>query len=527
MMELPIRYLKNIHWVLMYSFNQFNEDQMKNQIKKYITLIFIGSTTLFTACKKYINEQPIDAPTTDNFWTSEKAAESGLAGAYGLLRNALTYDDAYFVWGDATSNQYSTYNTFTLNSLTPTGLWDFNYVPYREELQNWTSFYQVISQCNLAISKVPGIAAANFQDDPTATKNQIIGEAYFIRAYCYYYITQIWGAPVLVTQAYADPINAKPVPRSSDADGFNQAVSDLKKSISLLQYGYSNAANTAVQGNKGAAFALLAKVYMWQKQYKLASAAADSVISNGGYTLEAGNTYSNIFKGHDPESIFEMNMLYSPNQNEAQSGTNSGVFGVFLSDPLVNGKSGDNWVVNLDQVNTLFDTTSTQDVRIKNTFYGLQSTNPLMIKYSNVIYQNPGQKTIPYVSNNMVLIRLADILLLKAEAEANLGDVATGQLYLNKIRERAGLTDYTATSTTDLIYNIMDERGREFYGEGQWFFDLVRSGVIYDPNYDNSIDGYSPVRINNKGYQWPLDLRTLLPQDELLIQNPWWAVNGQ
>ncbi|SHM77817.1 Starch-binding associating with outer membrane [Mucilaginibacter sp. OK098] len=508
--------------------------QMKNSISKYFAIIFLCSVGLLTSCKKYINEGPIDTPTDANFWTTERAAQSGLAGAYGLLRTSLTSDKAYFIFGDATANEFSSYSSdWTLGSISSSGRWNFNYVPYNEGvLHNWTSFYQVISQCNLILNKVPAIPAANFTDDPVATRNQILGEAYFIRAYCYYYITEVWGQPVIVTQAYTDPINAKPIARSSDADGFNQAVSDLKKSISLLKYGYSDASKIAVQANRGSAFALLSKVYMWQKQYSQASAAADSVIQNGQYTLESGSSLANIYKGHDQESIFEMNMLYSPNQNEAQNGKpdqygNVGVFSVFLSTPFVNGKSGDNWVVNLDLVNSLFDTTSTQDARLKSTFYGLQTINPLMVKYANVIYQNPSQKTLPFVSNNMVLLRLADILLIKAEAAIDLGDQGTALTYLNRVRQRAGTGPYIPSSPSDLLYTIMDERGRELYGEGQWYFDLVRSGLIDDPNYYNVIDGYLPTRIANKGYQWPLDLRTLLPQDPLLTQNPWWAQAGQ
>lgn len=507
--------------------------QMKKFINKYIIAIIICGVGLITSCKKYINEGPIDTPTDDNFWTSERAAESGLAGAYGLLRTALTNGQAYYIFGDATANEFSGYENFELGSLSSINQWNFNYVPYREPiLHNWTSFYQVISQCNLILSKVPNIAAANFQDDPVATKNQILGEAYFIRAYCYYYITQVWGEPVIVTQAYTDPINAKPIARSKDADGFNQAVSDLKKSASLLSYNYSNASKVAVQASKGSALALLSKVYMWQKQYQQASAAADSVIQYGGYSLESGANFSHIFKGQSPESIFEINMIYSPNQNEAQSGNstndnNNSVFSVFLGDPFVKGKSS-GWSVNKDLVNSLYDTTAAnKDVRIKSTFYGLQSARTLMVKYANVIYQNPQQQTLPFVSNNMVVLRLADILLLKAEADLNLGDIGGALFYLNAVRQRAGLTPYVFTGQNDLLYTIMDERGRELYGEGQWYFDLVRSGLITNPNYDNSIDGYLPNRITNRGYLWPLDLRTLLPQDPLLTQNAWWASAGQ
>jgi hypothetical protein len=510
----------------MFSFNIQTKNTMKKLLNRYITFIFLCSGILFGSCKKYINEGPIDTPTTDKFWTSQKAAESGLAGAYGLLRNALVNGHSYYVFGDATANEFSNLNDNTAyGSLKPANQWNFNYVPYQAgSLQNWTMFYQVISQCNLIIGKVPGIPASTFTGDAATIKNQMLGEAYFIRAYCYYYITQVWGEPVIVTEAYADPINAKPIARSTDAQGFAQAVTDAKKAISLMQYGYADLSKVAVQANRGTAFALLAKIYMWQKQYQPAANAADSVIQRGGYTLEPGTAFSNIFKGHSQESIFEMNMLYSPNQNEAQSGTD-GIFSIFLANPFVFGKTT-SWNVNTELVNNLYDTTSTStDVRVKATFYGLLS-NALMVKYANVVYQNPSQQTLPFVSNNMVLMRLADIYLIKAEANYNLGNYGAAVQNLNIVRVRAGIDPYILDDPTDLLYTIMDERGRELFGEGQWYFDLVRSRLIDDPNYPNFVEGYLTNRINNRGYLWPLDLRTLLPQDPLLTQNAWWSQNG-
>ncbi len=511
---------------------------MKTYINKYI-IILLCSIGLMASCKKYINEGPIDSPTNDNYWVSERAAESGLAGAYGLLRTALTNSRACFVMGDATANEFIFNSTnWTLQKLAPDNNFNFTYEPYEEELVDWTPFYQAISQCNLILSKVPAIPASGFTDDPVATKKQILGEAYFVRAYCYYYISQVWGQPVIVTQAYTDPINAKPLPRSTTAAGFAQAASDLQASIKLLQYGSSNPANTAVQANRGAAFALLAKTYLWQKQYNLASAAADSVILHGGYTLEPGATYGNIFKGHDQESIFEMNMLFSANQNEAQNGEynpatgQTGVFAQFLAAPFVYGKDPKSiWWVNTALVNNLYDTTSNgaNDARIKATFYGLQTAAPMMVKYANVIYQQPAQQALPFVSNNMVLLRLADTYLVKAEADANLGNTGDASTYLNLVRQRSGLSNATSTDPTQMMYLIMDERGREFFGEGTWYFDLYRTGLILDPGYDNAIQGYLPARSGNSnaGFQWPLDLRALLPQDPLLTQNPYWALASQ
>ena len=148
-----------------------------------------------------------------------------------------------------------------------------------------------------------------------------------------------------------------------------------------------------------------------------------------------------------------------------------------------------------------------------------------MYKYHNVIYQNVITQTSPYISNNLVIMRLAGIILLRAEALTKLNRPAEAVSLLNEIRERAGLDDYTYTNEQALYYEIMDETGRELFGEGHWYFDLLRSGLLTDPGYDFYIDSYSPTRIQNGGGQWPLNLNTLSGEDPLLVQNSWWAAH--
>lgn len=493
---------------------------MKNHKNIYLAL-FLCITAFCASCRKYINETPINAPTTANFWVSEQAAQNGLAGAYTLLRTALLNRSSYFTFGDATAGEFASFNgDIAYTDFNTNGQYNFNYTPYGQQWNDWTTFYQLIAQCNLIINKVPGIPASAFTDDPTTTKKQIIGEAYFLRAFAYYYITEVWGAPVIVTQVYTNPITAQPIARSTDAQGYAQAASDAKQSAGMLQYGYSNPTNVAVQANKGAALTLLSKVYMWQKQYQQAAATADSVIKYGRYNLEPGATYKNIFKGHDQESIFELYMLYSGADNEATGDA----FNMFLQTPYIVNQQGA-WYVDPVMISNLYgDTSSTSaDIRVKNNFYGLQSTNPLMVKYADVVYQNSGTQTTAYVSDDLVIFRLADVFLTRAEAAAQLGDLATGDMYLSLVRLRAGLSPYTATSATDLIYNVMDERGREFFGEGSWYFDLYRTGLIADPNYENAVPGYNQERVNGGGCEWPIGLRALLQQDPLLVQNKWWA----
>lgn len=148
-----------------------------------------------------------------------------------------------------------------------------------------------------------------------------------------------------------------------------------------------------------------------------------------------------------------------------------------------------------------------------------------MLKYSNFNYKDPDKKSYPYIDNNLVLFRLSDIYLLDAEALASTGDLAGARDALSKTEIRAGITNYqNPTNQYDMLDEIIAERGRELIGEGQWFYDLIRTEAAQQWL---EYVGYKSDRISaaNKGYYWPLDMGTLFPQDNLLTQNPWWATH--
>ena len=148
----------------------------------------------------------------------------------------------------------------------------------------------------------------------------------------------------------------------------------------------------------------------------------------------------------------------------------------------------------------------------------------LLLKYTNFAYQNPGQESNAYVSNNVALFRLGDILLLDAEAQAMSGAGPAAVSELNQTRERAGIGDYTGpTDQLNLVHNIFLERTRELIGEGQTFFDMIRTDTVLH-NLTETLD-YTPVRVVQKGYYWPLDLGSLFSTDPLLTQNPYWSSN--
>ena len=150
----------------------------------------------------------------------------------------------------------------------------------------------------------------------------------------------------------------------------------------------------------------------------------------------------------------------------------------------------------------------------------------LMLKYTNFQYQQPDSKTLPYIDNNLVLFRLSDIILLDAEALANQGDLTGAANDLALTEDRAGIDEYkNPTTQYDMIDEVVIERGRELIGEGQWYYDLIRTEPTQGWLEYQGYPADGRVNAVNKGYYWPLDMSTLFPQDNLLTQNPWWATH--
>lgn len=488
---------------------------------KWIAIGFLLSGALLSSCKKYIELKPHDATYDQVFWSSGENAEKALAGAYGLFRGALRYNSpdadgpAFFVTGDLPTDEFwvdANYFWF-LQKVIPVGRNTYSYTPYFEaSVKDWTRFYAAVNQCHLVVENVEKIPEEKF-DGGVSLKNQIAGEARFLRAYTYFYLTRIWGDPVLTKESLKDPLSVQPIARSSEEDVLNYCIEDLKQAAALLDFN-TGTAISKIRADKGAAWALLAHVYAWKHDYKEAAKYCDSVINSGQYQLEDVSNYENIWAGQSQESIFELNMLYNADNNEATDY----FFGRFLHDPLIKNKDAYTaWLVNTDLTGYLFPDPAADKRYDK--IIGLQQTgDPVLIKYANVKYYDPTNRPDAYVlNNNLVLLRLADIYLLKAEAASKNGDDGTAQQALNVVKERAGL-DPSVNTGDDLFNEILEERFRELYGEGCLAYDLIRMGKLeyWLP------DSFTPDRIAKKGYYWPLDMRKLLRQDPLLTQNEWW-----
>lgn len=516
-------------------------------IFKIILPVLSGLCLVNISCKKYIDQGPINSTYGAEFWTSQSSVEQASLAMYGQLRNCLratpsasanSKEASIFVNGDLVAGTFlpiaNTNLDYSLKaSATPP--FNFSYVPYGESvLQNWSRFYQLIAQCNLILKNVPPMSSSLFESENK--KKSYISEALFMRAYTYFYITRIWGDPVYISQSYDDVDygNIPPVPRTPEAVVLDSCINDLKTAAEALDYTGGDPSKT-LSANKGSVYSLMAHIYAWKHDYANAHLACQEVINNGGYSLEPMSTYKNIWKDQkSSESIFEISMTYNPNDpnftNQSQwAEAQFYCFATFLKGPIVNNETSQCWVSPINGfIDAFLDTAN--DLRYKTAYAHIPASNGnvegyVVMKYTEFNYQKPETLTLPYLNNNLVLFRLSDIYLLDAEARAYTADLEGARTALAMTEDRAGITSYqNPTTAYDMLDEIVIERGRELTGEGQWYYDLIRT----EPTQGwLEYFGYPSDRVNpvNKGYYWPLDLATLFPQDKLLTQNPWWATH--
>jgi starch-binding outer membrane protein, SusD/RagB family len=486
------------------------------------------SLMVAASCSKFLDRAPLSIPTDDNFWNSEAEANSGIAGGYSMVRKSLNEAMAFYAYGDLPTDEFM--NNLPGEDFGDIGRMNWSVpIPFAQvhrpmmKLRRFDNFYKSVDQANRCIKFISDIPLSSFtSSNKELAKNRLLGEAYFLRAFNYLYLARVWGDVPLVLETTTDLAKAQFVPRAPQADVLKQVITDINTAIPLLTWNYASTNDRAVRANRGAAFALLAHVYAWMGDYEKSAVAADSVITKGGYALVNRNSYLNIFKGKSTEGIFEI--AQSADNEGASMGTdaNASIAGKTLKTPYNLTRAG-NAFYTLDRVtlNALYP--DTNDLRVRNGFAFFNTTDPISIKYSNVKYTattSSGQPSSPIALNNIIVFRLADIMLLRAEALAATGNFGPARTLLNTVRSAANAGASTATDAK-LLEAIFDERARELFLEGHRFYDLVRlarkTGIL-----KFSGNRMSSGEFQQGKYYWPID-PILLSSNPTLTQTPFWS----
>jgi hypothetical protein len=471
--------------------------------------IYIKTTILvflFIGCKKFIE---VDAPVTStnaaNVYSNDATAAAVLTGIYTQISD----QDVDLTNGSLTS--LSLFPALSSDELTLYNLSDTRFSPfYANDLNSlitsgvfWTSIYPIIFEANSAIEGL-----TNSSSLTPAVKQQLLGEAKFIRAFCYFYLVNLYGdVPLATTSDYKT--NSLLI-RTPKPQIYQQIIIDLKDAQNQLSSNYLKAdaltvysigATERVRPTKWAATALLARVYLYTGDYVNSQNQASAVINDS--TMYSLSSLTDAFMKNSPETIWSLQPVHTGTQSNTGDGaifilpsTGPNTFPnlVYLSSDLVN-----SFEVGDMRKSTWIDSVSAGGI----TYY-----YPYKYKVSTV-----DTATAEYI----MMLRLGEQYLIRAEAEAQQNNLAGSQSDLNVIRGRAGLPITAANDKTSLLTAILHERRVELFSEwGHRWFDLIRT---------NNIDAVMNIIAPTKGGSW-ISYKALypIPQSEIsldtkLVQN--------
>lgn len=496
-----------------------------------IKYTFILALVAFTSCSKFLDQDPVSSGTDETTWKTDDDANSAVAGCYSLTRSALNASVSFFAYGDLPTDYFN--NSLDFDFLNIHNInWAIsvpasnNYDP-KLKLRVYTPFYAAIQQSNRCLHFLNEMPANSFTGDgnveKVSRKNKYIGEAYFMRAFNYFYMARVWGDVPLDTSYQSDISTFTGIKRTPQKNILATCIEDLNKAKRLLDWKDPGSIDRAVRGDKGAVFALMAHVYAWRGDYDSCRMACDSVIQSGSYSLVSGSNYPSIYLGQSDESIFE---IAQNTQAESMNATaySASIANYTLAAPYIPTITLPNWQIDETYLKDLYSDSKDYRFNSEFTFINTGSQNYYFTtKYSNlqtITTSNSGNFYL--LKNNLIIFRLADILLLKAEALAAKAnpDIAGSLALVNQVRARANADPIVdVVERNAMIDTVTAERGRELFLEGHRYYDLVRNerlnGVARIPQitHDQFLAGK---------YYWPLD-PSLFTLNPLLTQTPFWA----
>ena len=433
-------------------------------MKRILTIGHVALCLLLISCEEeFLHKTDPTQIGAGSFYQDRTQVEQALNGVYGQLQGIVS--------GQWVFNELPSDNTTVHYNPDDRGQGPareaFEFMTVNSGTGNieglYNSYYNAIFNINNTLARL--------QDAPIdeAVKGPIEGQLKFIRAYYYFNLVQYFGDVVIITEPLDKPSAAWVYLREPQAKVYELVESDLKEAATLLPESY-DAAN-AGRATKGAALALLGKVYLTKKQYADAVTTLNQVLPLGYALLPS---YADVFdpqKKNHAETIFD---IQYQGGNDLQEHSNFIYeFAPRLSAGAVTGfpdsRPGGWNTPTKDMIAAFEEGDLRKDVSLQEG-YTNESGEWVPVPYINK-YNHP--HTISgRTDDNWPVIRYADVLLMLAEALAQQGNMGEAANYLNMVRNRAGLADY---SGSDLLGAIYHERRVELAFENHRWFDLKRT----------------------------------------------------
>lgn len=466
-------------------------------------LLIAGILMIVTqSCKKnFLDVKQEGVQTYDSYFASGEQVESLVNGIYNVLQWDKVHGQLDWVYGDVMSDdtEKGGENDADQPLMRQMEIYTHNsgngYIS-----ETWANLYTGIFRANMVLGRIDEVPEDVFAK---GWKERLRAESKFLRAYFYFRLNIMWGGvPLITTILTPDEFEQA---RASKEEIWAQIEKDLTEAIPYLpkksgsdpSKNYDETKDLG-RATEGAARALLCKVHLFQKEWAEAKVQADAIIGSGEYDLlpldGVTTNFDNIFDlEHENciESVFEIQCGGKGYTYEYLYGWGNGDLGTLMNVYWLSRAHG-GWGFNCP-TQDLFKEYESGDVRRKYTIakhgdallYGIAGYNTkasttgfLPRKYivsSDIITQAPSLSQGP---SNFRVFRYADVLLMHAEACAELGLNTDAQTSLMKIRNRVGITTMASdVKYPTMIDKVRHERRVELALEGQRFFDLVRWGL--------------------------------------------------
>ncbi|MEQ9438707.1 MAG: RagB/SusD family nutrient uptake outer membrane protein [Cyclobacteriaceae bacterium] len=489
---------------------------MRTYAKFLLYLSLSGS--LFFGCADELDIVPVSDITSSGFWNTEDDASAYLTGVYDKLRDVYN-STLYF---EDRSDSFAPGDIGPVSEAWSQSLSASN-------APDWNGWYNLVYHCNLLLKETEGIT---FREEET--KNQIIAETYFIRAFAYYSMARIWGeVPLELTPLESADEELKP--RASLEEVFQQIKSDINQSLTLFA---DNSITDRNRASRPAVLALQADVNMWtgkvldggQSDFETALSALTELESTGFTLLEGDDkqaNYRSLFSSDNKTNEEVVFSLFFKFQEQDQ------MYATRLTTWGINVQGADNYselpLTEANRARAVYAPSEKlrnlyaeypEDVRSEIVVIDAITTDEstgvvdtiltCFNKFRGTVYDDR------YFDDDIIVYRWGGLLLLKAEALAALNRVSEAVAELNKVRSRANVPVYSgATDKVTVERAILDERWRELVGELKRWPDLVRFHSGGTVNIYEEVPNLS----NQSGYPlyFPVP-QTVLDNNDLLTQ---------
>lgn len=455
-------------------------------MKKYINIALIALAVFaFSSCEDFLDKEPIDQLGEGGFYSNDEELNMAVMACYSGLRSManeewrlseIRSDNARLYiknTGDAINVRIRQLDNFTVETT------------HDENQSYWQAAYKAIDNCNVVLENIDVVADVDL-------KNQLEGEARFIRAYIYFNLVRLYGPVFLVSERLSIE-DGNNLPRSSVQDVYNLIENDLSLAAgaggntALLPPSYDS--SELGRATSWAAKTMLAKVYLTLNRYADAKPLLIEVKNNSGHELLLGD-YAGVFDINNEmnkEIIFAVRYLSGGyGQGSPFANYFSPRDGTFVAGRAYNYNTPTNDLI--EAYNAAGDEVR-KNVVMRDTWIddsGNLSTVPFVTKYFSA-FENELD-----AENDWIVLRYADVLLMLAEVE-NETSTSAALPYLNDVRTRVNLDpvlEDDVPTPRDMMLAIEKERRLEFAFENQRYYDLLRTNrltTIMEAHYNAEI----------------------------------------